>query len=275
MTGRTDLAHSPNSTAQPAWIEAVFVQLQVIGAIILRETHTRFGRTRIGVLWLLIEPVAHAVMLGILYFVLGRRSPLGGSVPLFFMTGLMPYFLWNKVSNRLVSSFISDRPLLSVPLVSTLDILIARAALEGAAWTVVCLILFTGLVGIGYGEWPADLQIVAAASLATFCLGFGVGSINATLTALFPSWQTIYFILMRPLYLASGVFYLVDQTPDLAYRILIWNPVVHSIEWFRTGFYAGYTSISLDRAYLVQWALYSCVIGLAMERLFRRKIRSA
>ncbi len=249
-------------------------QLDILGALVLRETHTRFGRTRLGYLWVLIEPITHAVGLSIVHYTLGRRSPLGGSMALFFMTGLLPFFLWSKVSHRLVSAFVSDRPLLNVPAVTHLDILLARALLEGATWLIVSAILIVLLVAIGFSDWPFDLESLCGAVGATFCLAVGIGMINATMTALLQSWHNLFYIVTRPLYLASGIFYLVDQVPATAQRFLVWNPLVHAIEWVRTAFYPAYTATTLDKSYLVQCAFYALVAGLALERLSRRKVEA-
>jgi capsular polysaccharide transport system permease protein len=95
--------------------------------------------------------------------------------------------------------------------------------------------------------------------------------INATLTALLQSWHNVFNILTRPLYLASGIFYLVDQVPATAQAYLVWNPLVHAIEWTRISFYPAYNATTLDKAYLIQWAVGACVLGLVLERLGRRK----
>jgi capsular polysaccharide transport system permease protein len=253
---------------------ALVQQADIVGALVVRETHVRFGRTRLGYLWVLIEPLAHAAALSLVYYTLGRRSPVGGGMTLFFLTGLLPFFLWNKVSNRLVSSFTTDRPLLGIPAVTPLDILLARALLEGAAWLVVVTVLFSFLVALEICPPPNDFQALAAVVIVTFLLGFGIGAINATLTALLRSWQNIFFIITRPLYLGSGVFYLVDQLPVTAQRILVWNPLVHAVEWFRTAYYASYTTMTLDKSYLVTWAVAAVVIGLGAERLGRRRVSS-
>lgn len=247
-------------------------QADIVGALVLRETHTRFGRTRLGYVWVLIEPITHAIGLSVVHYTLGRRSPLGGSMALFFMTGLLPFFLWSKVSHRLVSAFTSDRPLLNVPVVTNLDILCARALLEGATWLVVSTILISILVAIGFSDWPIEFESLCGVVSATFLLAVGVGSINATLTALLQSWHNVFYIITRPLYLASGIFYLVDQVPASAQRFLVWNPLVHAIEWMRISFYPAYTPMTLDRAYLVQWAVGTCVLALVLERIARRKV---
>jgi capsular polysaccharide transport system permease protein len=253
---------------------ALRTQGEVLGSLVLRETHVRFGATRLGYVWVLIEPMAHALGLSLLYYLMGRNSPVGGNVVLFFMTGLMPFFLWNKVSRRLLTSFTSDRPLLLMPIVTRLDILISRAMLEGTAWIVVSTILFTALVSYDMASPPHDLEALCAATAITFIFGFGVGTINATVTALLRSWHTIFLIITRPLYLASGVFYLVDQLPNAARNVLAWNPLVHCVEWFRSAFYPSYTTMTLDKDYLLKWAIATFVIGLALERMARRRVTS-
>jgi len=253
---------------------AAATQVEVLCALILRETHVRFGFTRLGFLWVLIEPMAHALGLSLIYYLMGRSSPVGGSVVVFFITGLLPFFLWNKVSRRLITSFTSDRPLLLMPIVTRLDILVARALMEGAAWIVVTVSVLTLLVANGFCDPPYDIARVCQASAVTFLLGFGVGTINATVTTLFRSWQNIFTIVTRPLYLASGVFYLIDELPYAAREVLSWNPIVHSVEWFRSAFYPSYTTMTLDTDYLVKWAIATFVIGLVLERLARRRVTS-
>ncbi len=52
---------------------------------------------------------------------------------------------------------------------------------------------------------------------------------------------------MRPLMIASAVFYLFDDMPQKAQQILWYNPVVHIVGVMRTGFYPNYhpTYVSL------------------------------
>ena len=123
------------------------------------------------------------------------------------------------------------------------------------------------LVAIGFADWPRDLESLCGAAGALFLMAVGIGTINATMTALLHSWHNVFYIVTRPLYLASGIFYLVDQVPAPAQRFLVWNPLVHGIEWVRISFYPAYMPTTLDKAYLVQFAVYSFVIGLVLEKV--------
>mgnify|MGYP003368142079 CR=1 FL=1 len=249
----------------------VFVQARVVWALILRETQTRFGDTRLGYVWALIEPIAHVAILSGLYKLLQRSAPVG-TLETFFITGIMPFFLFNHTASRLSRALSANFMLLRLPPVTALDVMAARAILQGVTWVVVFLILLIGLTLMGKGLWPAHPEVCALAALVTFFLGCGVGMINAVLNGLFKSWDRVYTALTRPLYLLSGIFYVVDYLPEQARRALSWNPLVHAIEWFRTGFFRNFTSLTLDPQYLITWAVGSMFLGLCLERVFRSRI---
>ena len=56
---------------------AVVVQWEVISAMVLRETLTRYGGSRIGYAWALVRPMA-TIGLFLFMFFLGRTRPMAG-----------------------------------------------------------------------------------------------------------------------------------------------------------------------------------------------------
>ena len=58
--------------------EGLRIQARVIGALMMREVHTRYGRENIGYLWLILEPMFLATAVGLLH----ARSPshFGGDI---------------------------------------------------------------------------------------------------------------------------------------------------------------------------------------------------
>jgi capsular polysaccharide transport system permease protein len=70
----------------------------------------------------------------------------------------------------------------------------------------------------------------------------------------------------------TGIFYVPGMMPDWARDALVWNPLVHAIDWFRAGFYAAYQPHWLDRSYLLILAILLLLAGLAVERGLRRRL---
>ena len=60
--------------------------------------------------------------------------------------------------------------------------------------------------------------------------------------------------------------------PGWARDILAWNPLLHAIDWFRTGFFEAYQPHWLDASYLAVVAILSLLVGLALHRLLWRRL---
>ena len=56
-----------DSASRPLLIDCGRQQLRVIGALIIREMHTRFGRRRFGYLWLFFEPLLLGAMVAVIH----------------------------------------------------------------------------------------------------------------------------------------------------------------------------------------------------------------
>ena len=70
----------------------------------------------------------------------------------------------------------------------------------------------------------------------------------------------------------TGIFYVPGMMPDWARELLSWNPLLHSVDWFRSGFFATYQPHWLDRRYLLVAAISAMLAGLAVHGAFRRKL---
>lgn len=63
--------------------QALRVQGRVLYALILREALGKYGKSRIGYLWALFEPLTQVLILVAIFSALGRKSPVGGDLAIF------------------------------------------------------------------------------------------------------------------------------------------------------------------------------------------------
>ena len=73
------------------------VQWRVIHAIIMRETATRYGDSKIGFLWAFFEPLAHVGTFIFIFSMIGRTAPIGNDIPTFILTGIIPWLMFNHI----------------------------------------------------------------------------------------------------------------------------------------------------------------------------------
>ncbi|MDJ0929846.1 ABC transporter permease [Breoghania sp.] len=103
-------------------------------------------------------------------------------------------------------------------------------------------------------------------------MGFSVGIINCVIASLFRIWEQILDVISRPLFILSGIFYLAENLPTEARNVLYWNPIMHCIEWLRSGLFPKFQSNFVDVRYVLAFTFTSLFLALALERVFRKKI---
>jgi capsular polysaccharide transport system permease protein len=257
----------------PGFGERLRTQCRVIQALIIRETRTRFGDAKLGYGWALLEPILHITLLSAVFSLLMQgRPPIGTHFFIFYFTGLIPYLMFVHTSSAMSHAITSNGALLQLPSVTTFDVIAARGLLEMITNVIVAVVLLVAFGMVGLAASPDDLWGPSTALLVTAMFGCGFGFLNAVLTVLCRSWDKIWPQVTRLLYFFSGIFYVPGMMPDWARDALVWNPLVHAIDWFRAGFYAAYQPHWLDRSYLVMLAILLLLAGLAVERGLRPRL---
>jgi len=253
--------------------EALATQGRVIYALMLRDVRTRFFGNGLGFIAISVGwPLVHILLLLTVYTYLGRTTPVGDSLLLFFSSGLMPFMTYSYMSRWIMSGFVMNKPLLAFPIVSITDLLLARALLEMIGSLLMAVSLCTILASLGVDFIPRDIPQACYAWGAVILFGLGMGTINSIIGMAFHGWLIGYSLVIIILYVSSGILFVPDAIPDPYRYWLSFNPVLHAVTWMRSAYYPGYGAIILDKAYLLGWALYSIFAGFLLERLIRGRL---
>ena len=242
------------------------VQRAVLYALIARELRARFGAYRLGYLWALLEPIAHVVLLCLIFGARGRGDMAGVELPAFMITGIVPFLLFRNGVTRTMTAVEANSGLFSYRQVKPLDAALARLALEAVIHLFVLAALLLGAAYLGYAV-PVRDPLVALAALGLIAgLGAGFGLIACVLACRFEETKKVLPVLMRPLYFTSGVFFTLDAVPAQFQPYLLWNPVLHGIELFRGGIVVVHAEAHGSFAYLGLATLVVLYVGLAAFR---------
>jgi capsular polysaccharide transport system permease protein len=253
-------------------MRGLMTQLQVVHALLLRETKTRFGTNQLGYVWALVQPAAWVGMFVAFYAVFGRLAPPGTSVVAFLIVGIVPFSAFRETATRCMSAIDANKGLLFYPQVRPLDLVIARAVLE-AATHVVVLALLLGGVALYEGVPRIDslLKVLIGLGL-TSGLGVSIGLVCCGLSVYSPTVERLFPTVMRLFFWTSALFHPVESLPRAARDVLLLNPVAHAIELVRDGWFPGYVTRHIDAWYVVSWILVLAFFGLSLERTARRRL---
>ena len=245
------------------------IQLRVLFALLMREMTTRYGRNPGGYVWALIEPVGAVALLSIIHGFVAHRAPLGDSVALFFAIGYMAFHCYADISRAVSAAVSANRPLLAFPRVTILDTIMARFILQLLTVSFVSALVIGGLILAEAEPVRIDMgRILLAVSLASL-LAFAVGTLNCGLFARSPTWQTMFGVINRPLFIISGVFFVYEGLPRAAQDILWWNPLVHVTGIMRSGFYPTYEASFASPLYVVLCASAPLMLAILLMKALR------
>jgi capsular polysaccharide transport system permease protein len=247
-------------------------QLQVVYALLLRETKTRFGTNQLGYLWAFLETGLWIGMFTAFYGLIGRITPPGMSIVAYLTTGIVPFSLFRDTAQRCMSAIEANKGLLFYPQVRPLDLVIARAILEAATHLGVMALFMAGLALFeGPPRIDSLLETLAGLALAS---GFGtsVGLLCCGLSDYSPTIERLFPSVIRLLFWLSAVFHPVESLPRTMRDILLLNPLTHAIELVRDGWFPGYDARHADPQYVLAWILLLAFFGLSLERMARRRL---
>lgn len=254
-------------------LRGLLVQLQVVYALILRETRTRFGTHKLGYIWALAEPAMFIGTFAGMYLVVGRMVPLHLDVVPFLTTGFVPFGLFRETANRSLSAIGANRGLLFYPQVRPLDLVVARAILEFATQVTVFALIMSGLCLYAWDCPDFDLLKILLGLLLSFGLGASLGLLLCGLSVYSPTVERLLGPMLRPLFWASGLFYAPASLKEPARSLLLYNPIVHAIELVRDGWFPEYPEANTSISYPLMWIAVCLLLGLGLERVARRRIQ--
>jgi len=256
-------------------LESLKIQHRVVHALILRETRTRFDRNKLGYLWALFEPIAYISVLIAVFSATGRASPIGGddSLPMFFLSGLVPWFLFAHTVDKIMEGISSNRTLLTYPQVTPFDVLISRGILEYVTMVVVFIIVYLILSLVDYATPVESYMQGLAAFTSLWLFALGLGYTVSSIKLYLPSFNQTYRVIQRPFFFVSGIFFTVDSLVPSLREFALYNPILHAIEWFRSAVFTSYESQYVDKPYLLSFVILFLAIGLSAERITRKYAR--
>ncbi|MCP1660534.1 ABC transporter permease [Neisseria perflava] len=257
---------------QTSFRESLVIQNRVIGALLMREIITRYGRNNIGFLWLFVEPLLMTLFIVLMwkFFRADRLSTL--NIVAFVLTGYPMAMMWRNASNRAIGAIRANISLLYHRNVRVLDTIIARVLLEVAGATMAQIAIMLALIAVGWIDWPADVFYMVLAWVLMALFAFGLGLVICSLAYQFEVfgklWGTMSFV-MLPL---SGAFFFVASLPQQVQGYFLTIPMVHGTEMFRAGYF-GSSVITMENPwYLVVCDLAIIWIGLAMVSRFSKGV---
>jgi len=230
----------------------------VIWALVFKEFKVRLGTGRMGIVWVLVEPVVSMLVMSTIWLIIGREKIENTHVMLYIGAGFVIFLTVRRGIAPIPQAIIANGALLNYPQVKPFDTILARYILEmwlhsiASCWLFLSLWWLAGIVPT-FPDPMLCIQAMAVAMLLSLAIALPLavyGTFHEGITKMVG-------ILSQPLMILSAILYSMNDLPTKARYILSWNPIVHIIESFRHGAFG-------TKLFVGHSLLYPAYVGLVL-----------
>jgi capsular polysaccharide transport system permease protein len=249
------------------------VQTRVIYSLLIRELITRFGRDNFGFLWMMIEPLMFASLVGAMWSLTrGTYEHDSISTAAFVATGYIPLTLFRHMVSRAVGVFKANSGLLFHKQIKVLDFIFARFIIEviGSMMAFV----FIGFILYEFGLMPfPDKPLYLFGGWSLYCLFvLSLTLVLAPLSEKSEIFEKLIPVVTYVMIPFSGAFTMNSWMSTKIRDYLIYSPFVNPMEMIRYGIFGDLVSPYYNAAVTFYYSLFLMMLGLIMCRRLRRTL---
>lgn len=235
-----------------------------------RDIKVRYKQTIIGILWVVLQPLAMMVIFTIFFGVLAKIPSQGAPYPIFVYTGLL---FWNYFSSALTgssNSLIDSQEIIKKVYFPRL-ILPVAAILSGLVDLVISfLVLIILMVFYHYTPHLLGLLLMPILVLMTFLLVSGLGLLFSSINIKYRDVRYVIPFLVQLLFFVTPVIYPPTLVPQKYAWVLSLNPMTGIISAARNGI-VGVDKVNwLNLGISAVIILFILIIGLYFFRKTER-----
>ena len=246
------------------------IQSRVIGALMVRELITRFGRENIGFLWIMAEPLLFAVLVGIVWRYLHGPEEHGINMVAFVATGYIPLVFFRTAFGRSVNAMKINSSLLYHRQVKILDIVLVRFLIEMLGAMMAYVFIGVVLMALGLFPVPHDVGMFIAGWLLYSFFVFSVCVLASPLSETSEVIEKLSPVVTYVMIPFSGTFNLAMWlTPEARYYLLL-SPPVSGMEMMRHGIFGDVVRPYYSLSNSLTFCIVATMLGLALCRKIRR-----
>lgn len=251
---------------------AISRQTRVIGALVMREMTTRYGRQGLGFAWVMGEPLIFCFGVLILWTATKPAYEHGIRLAPFVMTGYMSLILIRHFIALMSSAIQANLGLMYHRQVAPLHLLLARALLEFGGATGAFMVVYAVLLALGQVSLPHDYLLLYCGWLLLAWTATGFALVMSGLAMRYEIMERLVPVISYVLIPISGAFYMVSWLPAAAREYVMYIPFVHGIEMLRAGVFGEFVPTHYNVPYALFIGAIMNIVGLLIISTSRDRI---
>jgi capsular polysaccharide transport system permease protein len=239
-------------------------QFRILGALIMREMVTRYGRRGLGFLWLVGEPMMFCAGVMLLWSLTKPAYEHGVRLLPFVMTGYMSLVLIRHLIGLLTGAIAANSGLLYHRQIKPVHILLSRIILEMGGATLAYFLLYVALVFMGQVDVPHNFLLLYFGWIILAMNAVGIALILTGLAMRFEVFERLIGLISYAMIPLSGVFFMVSWVPPHLRDVYLMLPLVHGVEMMRSAVFGEFVDTYYNVPYALAWGAAMIIVGLLL-----------
>lgn len=210
-----------------------------------RDVKVRYKQTALGAAWAVLQPAMMMAVFTVFFGRLAGVSTGGVPQPVFFLTGILPWFFFSTAVANAANSVVGSERLITKIYFPRLAVPFATVAAAGVDFLVASTLLLLVLAGYAAAGAPIapgwGVLLVPVAVGLVGLLATGLGTLLAALNVAYRDFRYVVPFLIQVGMFATPLIYMhpTGGESDVVGWLIVLNPMNSLIETFRAGLLGG------------------------------------
>lgn len=241
----------------------------VIRELTSREIKRKYARSSLGILWSVLNPLLHMVVMSLIFSTMFRRSI--EKFPIYFLTGQIFWTLFSGATNSAMTALVDNRNLLVKAKLPKQTFVLSRiyTALVNFGYTCIAYVLMLAVFQINPS---VTMLLFPIAVLSIISMSVGVGYILSVIYVFFADVKYLYSVFLTLWMYMCALFYPVTSLPEAMQTFIGCNPIYVTIAFARECVIYGRIPEVMMWIKLAAWSIGSLVVGLEVFKLKENQV---
>ncbi|HIP60126.1 MAG TPA: ABC transporter permease [Campylobacterales bacterium] len=222
------------------------------------EFKSRFARSRLGAVWMILHPLALVLVYAlILSQIMKAKLPEVDSqyaYPIYILAGMVGWTLFTEIVTRLLTVFIDNGNLLKKMLFPKLALPLITIGSAFINFTVLFIMMFVVFGFLGHVPYHA-IYWMSLLILITIALALGIGLFFGVINVFIRDVGQVMNIVLQFWFWLTPIVYMTSIIPPKYHGLLMLNPM--------TGITMGYQNVLLyDKAPDLSKLIYPSIVAI-------------
>ena len=232
--------------------------LFVVEELVSREIKRKYSRSRLGILWSVLNPLLSMSVLSLVFSTMFRKSI--EHYPVYYLTGFIIWNFFTTATNTAMTALVDNKLLLLQVRLPKAVFPISRvyAAFVNFLFSMIAYLIILAVFRIPVKSPVLFFPVIVA---LVFLFALGVSYMLSILYAFFGDIRHLYSVILTLWMYLSALFYPVELLPEIMQRAILFNPVYNFIAGARSCILYGEFPDAAACARMTAWGLGTYFIG--------------